>query len=128
VRHLAWLNAAFDKDGLQTRRDFYEAQNLDILMPECDATYILDYLFELGICPSGEPLTHSEIAAWQQNTGIELESFDARIIKKLSVAYVQEQSDAKQIDAETAWSDAPKYMRADYIKGMTLKAAIRKLV
>lgn len=95
-------------------------------MPECAAPYLLDYLFELGICPGGEPLTHGEIKSWQDNTGIELDAFEARTIKRLSTAYTEEHAQANDIESETAWTEAPWYMRAGYIKGMKLKESIRK--
>jgi hypothetical protein len=127
---LAWLNAAPDAsnggDGV-SRLEFYTARDLPVITPECDASYILDYLFELGVSVNGEALTHSEIRNWQENTGIELQSFEARTLKRLSRAYLEESSKAKNIDAETAWSDAPGYMCAGYIKAMRTKESIRKM-
>lgn len=95
-------------------------------MPECRAEYLLEYLFEIGLCPGGEPLLHSEIASWQGNVRIKLDAFEARALRKLSVAYVEECAKTKDPDAETAWTEAPHYMSAGYIKGMKLKYSIRK--
>ena len=126
IRHLAWLNAALEDSNEVSRREFFINRNLDVALPECDASYILEYLFEIGVTANGEALTHSEIRSWQENTGVELQSFEARMLKRLSVAYLDECTKAKKQDAETVWSDAPGYMCAGYIKTIKVKESIRK--
>lgn len=62
------------------------------LPPEGAAAYLTGYLFDAGPVGYGAmgpvPLSHSEIAAWQQNTGIELAAWEARAIRTLSSDYL----------------------------------------
>jgi hypothetical protein len=125
---LAWLNAVPDtkKEGEPSRRVFFEGQNLPIEMPPVSAGHILDYLFELGLGIGDGALTHGEIESWQNNTGIELQSFEARTLKRLSETYIRESIAARAADAETPWTDAPNYMKPGYIKSIRAREAIRK--
>jgi hypothetical protein len=127
---LAWLNATPDTktEGELSRRGTLEKEKKEVEMPECDAAYILDYLFDLGITEGDKPLSHSEIESWQRNIGIELQSFEVRFIRRLSVAYLHASHEMKSIDAETPWEDAPHYMSASYRNAMRVKAANRKIL
>lgn len=53
--------------------------------------YILGYLFEMGPTIPGSmgasPLTFSEIEAWQRVVAIDLQPFEAQLIRRLSVEY-----------------------------------------
>jgi hypothetical protein len=83
-------------------------------MPECDAMHLVSYLYEIGpTLPNGmgdAPLTHLEIEAWQRNTGIELSSWEARVLHSSSLAYLSESQRATKPDAEAPWAEAP-YLR-----------------
>lgn len=127
---MAWLNATPDtkQEGELSRRAALEKENKEIETPECDASYILDYLFDLGITEGDKPLSHGEIESWQHNMAIELQPFEARFIKRLSVAYLHASHEMKSIDAETPWEDAPRYMSASYRNAMRVKAANRKIL
>jgi hypothetical protein len=79
-------------------------------MPPLQAEYehVLAYLFEVG--PTlynggmGEgPLTHSELVAWQWNTGIELSSWEARALLQLSRAYLVQSGLAEKPDCKPPW-------------------------
>ena len=98
-----------------------EHEQLD--MPECEAMYLVGYLFEVGpTLPNGvgdAPLTHTEIEAWQRNTGIELQSWEARVIHASSLAYLSESQHATKPDAEAPWADAP------YLKQQSNLVALR---
>lgn len=54
--------------------------------------HIVEYLFDAGPCMPGAmgpvPLTHGELRAWQENTGIELRPFEATWLRRLSIEYV----------------------------------------
>lgn len=65
-------------------------QGIEIAMPECDASHVIGYLFEIGPTLGEIPLTHAELAAWQANSGIELNSWEARMLRQLSVEYLSE--------------------------------------
>lgn len=122
---MAWLNATPD-EGTQSRREEFESNNQAVEAPDCSAAYILDYLLELGMTIGEHALTHSEIRAWMQNTGIDLSSWEAQTLKKLSEAYLSMTFEAKKNDSETPWEDAPYYMSAKWRKAMRIKQSIRK--
>jgi hypothetical protein len=94
-------------------------------MPECDAYYILEYLFEIGISIGEHAITFSEIESWQRLSGIELQPFEARFIKKLSEAYLSASREAADKDAESPWQDAPAYMSKAYLMAQRMKAQMR---
>lgn len=80
-------------------------------MPDVSAgAYLIDYLYECG--PSyaagmgAGALPHSEIAAWQWNTGVRLQPWEARFIRSLSRAYVAESNRALASDCPPPW-DSP---------------------
>lgn len=95
-------------------------------MPDCQATYLLDHLFELGITLGDGAITHQELRAWMDNTGIELSAWEAQSIKRLSEAYLSGSYESRKQDAETPWEDAPFYMSSRWRKAMRLKQSIRK--
>lgn len=106
MRHGAWLNATperakNDKSETvplsrieQARKDLDDPGH-EPDMPEVEAgAYLLNYLWEIGPTMSAGgypgPITHEEIAAWSSLTGIELEPWESRFIRKLSVEYLDE--------------------------------------
>lgn len=98
-----------------------EHEQLD--MPECEAMYLVSYLYEIGpTLPNGmgeSPLTHTEISSWQQNTGVELSSWEARVLHRASLEYLSESQRATKPDAEAPWADAP------YVKPLPNNVALR---
>lgn len=72
-------------------------------MPYCEAPYLLTYLYEIGPAMQGgmgdSPITHGEIAHWQSNTGITLDSWESRTLRRLSIDYLAESSAAKKFGA-----------------------------
>jgi hypothetical protein len=78
--------------------------------------HVMSYLFEIGPTMHGEmgeyPLTHSELRAWMDNTGIELNAWESRTLRRLSMDYLAEQQAATSATAEPPWTDAP-YARVD---------------
>lgn len=123
---MAWLNTIPDGDK-STRQSWLEANGYEVVYPECDADYILVYLQEIGMSLGDQPLNFSEIRAYQDVTGIDLQSWESRIIKRLSVAYLSESNLAKSQDRESQWDDVPRYMHVSYIRAMKAKASIRRL-
>lgn len=100
-------------------------------MPPCDALHFIAYLYELGptvAAGAGEgPITHAEIAAWQGNTGIALEGWEARLMRQLSLAYLSESHKATKADCEAPWADAPYLKPAVNQVAENMKAAMRDL-
>lgn len=127
IKHLAWLHAVPDDDSDKTRLEVIESLNLVVEYPDCEAQYILDYLFEVGLTLGENPLTHLEISSWQSNIGLELQPFEVRFIKRLSEIYLSASHKMKLPDSETPWEDAPKYMSLNSISSQKSRIALRKL-
>ncbi len=100
-------------------------------MPPCSAPYLLGYLFEVGPAMhtgmGDAPLSHSEIAAWQANTGIRLTAWEARTLRRLSVDYVNETARATLASAKAPWVDEDMNVERVVASGNT-KDAIRNLL
>lgn len=99
-------------------------------MPECEAAYLLGYLFDIGPVQSGgmglAPISHPEILAWQHNTGICLESWQAVFLRGLSTEYVRASTDAKQPDCPPPWADAPYFKPSPSKAAQRMRAALRR--
>ncbi len=76
-------------------------------MPPCDAEYLASYLFEVGpTSPAGVgegPISHGEIAAWMANTGIRLNPWEARTLRRLSIDYLNESGKATTRGHPAPW-------------------------
>lgn len=96
-------------------------------MPECDAFYLVDYLFEIGPAQGEAPLSHAELQAWQSNTGIDLDAWQARMLKRLSIEYLNESHQAREIDRPAPWAEAPYAVSAPDRKAESLRNALRQL-
>lgn len=78
-----------------SRREQYKLDGITPLMPSPGAAgYIAEYLWDVGptqiagMCEG--PVSHQEIAAWQSNTGVELQTWEVQLLRRLSVDYVSE--------------------------------------
>lgn len=129
VRYAAWLHAApdpaSDKHKPVSRIERMQDEGVEPDIPECSAKYLAEFLFEIG--PSspvgmGEgPIGHLEIAAWQSNTGIELTSWEARTLRRLSIAYISESHRAKNPLCPSPLIDVP----SDHVRQNNLPKLIR---
>lgn len=95
-----------------TRLERMEAQGQQPALPPLGAAgYLVNYLFEVGPVGYGAmgpvPLSHLELAAWQANTGIELEAWEARALRRLSIEYVSASNAAQPFDAPPPYVEAP---------------------
>jgi hypothetical protein len=76
-------------------------QSPDMPLP-CVADHLVEYLLDAGPVSSAgmgaAPLSHVEIAAWQSNTGIELNAWEASTLRRLSIEYVAQAEQAKDAD------------------------------
>ncbi len=139
VRHAAWLNAVperADNDKSKkpnvSRREALEKDGDEAPeMPPIDAAYLIGYLWEIG--PSvaagmgSGPISHTEIESWQRNTGIELNAWEARTLRRLSMDYVSESQKATAIDAEAPWQESPDVIEAPNRAAEDMRSAIRAL-
>lgn len=68
---------------------------------------LIKYLYEMGpVVAAGSgagPVTFSEILAWCQLTGVALQPWEARLIRRLSAEYLSESHKAEKRDAQAPW-------------------------
>lgn len=139
MRHAAWLNTTPDKaegDKSTTpevsRSEYYKRDGDDALqMPPCDAYYLIPYFFEIGptvAAGMGEgAIGHLEVQAWQGNTGIDLNAWEARSLRRLSLVYLSESYKAKKPDCPAPWQEADYIALSPTRKSQTTRDAIRAL-
>ncbi len=128
IRHSAWLKAVPDtKDNKLSRKDAFEADEIEATMPFCLAMYIVEYLYEIGIGNTDNPLSHAEIAAWMANTGIELTSWEVRVIHRLSRDYLDQSVKSIKQDEPSPWEDAPYCLSPNAIAERNFKKAIEEM-
>lgn len=82
----------------------------NVTMPECAGLYLVEYLVELGVTEGDKSLPNREIESWQRQSGIELQPWEVRLVKRLSDVYLSESHAARDPDAPAPWADAP-YLR-----------------
>jgi len=70
------------------------------------------------------PLPDTEIEAWQRNTGIELQSWEARAVKRLSREYLSESQAATEPNRLCPWSAAPY---AGLYMSIRMQSAIKEM-
>jgi hypothetical protein len=112
VRQSAWLNTAPERakndksdaprlSRLESMRDS-RGEDYQPDMPPVDAEYLIGYLWEVGpTMASGGypgPVTHEEIRAWMDLTGIELQPWEVRFLRRLSGDYMGESQRAEKAD------------------------------
>lgn len=72
-----------------------------------EAGYIVGYLYEIGPVMSAGmgpgPLTHTEMRAWQRNTGIRLQPWEARLLRRLSMDYLAESNRSTTRGCKPPW-------------------------
>lgn len=123
MRQAAWLNtaprpnpgrgkAAPSQEPARSRRQRLLDDGIEPDVPLLDAgAHLIEYLFDVGPdAPGGMgpvPITHADIAHWQGNTGITLNTWEARSLRRLSREYVGACADAQEPDAP------PPYLPAD---------------
>jgi hypothetical protein len=58
------------------------------------AGYLLEYLWEIGptvAAGMGEaPISHGEIRVWQDNTGVELQTWEVQLLRRLSIEHLNQ--------------------------------------
>jgi len=125
---LAWLNTV-PNEKTESRREAYEKLDIDVSeTPDCDALYLLDYLFELGITLGDRSIDHSELRSWMNNTGLDLQPWECRFIKQLSARYLSAINEYKEPKTKAPFNTEYFESADRYIQAMKVKNSIRKMV
>jgi len=117
----------YKDDKAETKRPSriaqFEKDGVEVTMPDCDAMHLVSYLYEIGpTLPNGmgeSAITDPVLESWQRNTGISLDSWEARTVVRLSKEYLNESQRATKPEAEAPWADAP------YVKPAPNQVALR---
>lgn len=78
-------------------------------MPPVDScAHLLRYLWEVGPVLGGGmapmPVTQQEIRSWQENSGVRLQPWEARWLRELSMAYLNELHKAEAPNRPAPWA------------------------
>jgi hypothetical protein len=122
VRQSAWLNAIPEKRGVnagepKSRLQTLQDTGVPAELPEVDLGYLVAYLWDVGptLSSSGgeSPLTRTELRAWQEDMGLELQPWESRILMRLSHDYLIQIQKARKPDCQ-----------APYMKRQTMRAHV----
>ncbi len=96
-------------------------------MPPNPAPHITGWLIEMGLTQAAGmgagPISSSELAAWQDNTGVRLAPWEARLIRELSRLYLAEGRLAESENCPPPWR-APVTQRELDIEEAQLRALL----
>lgn len=74
-----------------------------------DADYVITYWHELGVVESGGmgpvPLSSKEILSWQECTGIDLQSWEFRVLREMSRRYLIQAEESKKPECSPPYGD-----------------------
>lgn len=119
-----------NKEPKKSRRAAYEQDGIECTMPDCDTEYLIGHLFDIGpVQNTGmglAPISHLELRAWQDNTGICLESWEAVFLRRLSSEYVRAAAEAKEPNCPAPWLAAPYATPAPNLTAKRMRAEIRR--
>lgn len=123
TRQIAWLHTAPNPkqdaanttnhvDPPMTRLQTLRAQDAQPDIPAAGpGAYLVDHLFDAGpLVSTGQgsaALSWRDMAAWQSGTGIELQPWEARIVRALSHVYLSSAIAAKSPDCPAPYAEAP---------------------
>ncbi len=106
-----------------------KAAGEEIVLPPNPAPYLVDWLLEIGpTLPTGmgsSPITYGAMLDWQAIMGVELEPWEARILRQLSGEYASEQYHARDKDRPAPYDT---FLTADVVDNrQRVDAKIRAL-
>lgn len=81
--------------------------------------YLIGYLMDAGPVQAGgmgpQPLGWSEMACWQQQTGLRLHPWELRTVRNLSREYAAMANSATQPDCPAPYSTAPTLSQREHV-------------
>jgi hypothetical protein len=117
ARRYAWLHAVpriekkddddFAEDPVSRYQEMEEA-GIDPEMPDLSVPHLFQYLMEAGPFETGmerAPLSWRELAEWQRNTGVVLQPWETKLIRRASAEYLSELTRAEKPDCLPPWGD-----------------------
>lgn len=137
ARQLAWLHATPEppkgfkgepdrRSRMQRQKDAGRAPDL----PDVSAPHVVAYWMEVGPAAAAgmgpAPLSHTELRAWQDNTGIELTPWEARLVRTLSREYVSELHAAEKVDRQAPYMPLSPEQRAAAV-AQDMRAALVRM-
>jgi hypothetical protein len=136
---MAWLHATPKPDARsrrgkeetaaprRSRIDDLKRKKIDPQMPPNPAPHITDWLIEMGLTEAAGmgavPISSRELAAWQDNTCVCLQPWEARLIRELSKTYLAEGRAAESENCPPPWR-APVTQRELEIEEAQLRAVL----
>lgn len=125
---MAWLHAV-PNEHQKSRLEHYKDEDVYASdMPECDAYYVLEHLFQVGLTLGDTAITHGELRAYMENMCIQLQPWELKFMKNLSSAYLNATSEYKNPKSEAPFN-AEYFQSADrYIQSMKSKRSIRNIL
>lgn len=81
-----------------------EARGESPRIPPVSARHVAEWWLEIGPTSGEGAVTWQDMAAWERITGIELEPWEARAIRAMSVAFRSEQYAARKKDCPAPYS------------------------
>lgn len=94
------------------------------LPPLEGGAYLVGYLLDAGPTVAAGmgagPLTSKDLMPWCEETGIELQPWEARTLRRLSIAYLNESHQAEKLGCEPPWKPT------DFKPELTAKQLERK--
>lgn len=98
VKQAAWLQTTPDGKHQSRMATMVEAKEPLPPSPPNPAPYLTDWLFEIGPMTAGNVIGWQDLTCWQRITGIELQPWEARILRRLSGEYALECLAARKPD------------------------------
>lgn len=116
MRQLGWLNTTpSPREGskrsapTESRIERFKREGLAVSMPPNPLPHIVKRLFEIGLTEAGAtgevPLSWREINEWQAATGVSLSAFEARLMRELSAAYIDQKRKSGSENSPPPWAE-----------------------
>lgn len=79
-----------------TRLEAMTESRQAILLPPNPAEYLTDWLFDIGPSAGDRSIGYTDLAAWQAISGVKLEPWEARTLRRLSGEYLGQMAKSRK--------------------------------